>query len=128
MDKTLYRIAAVLALIMGALAVFAGGTVLLGRDPGYYVIRWLLVYNFVVGVLTVLVTSVLIWRRSHYAMAAALATFGAHAIVMLLLQTAFDRVVAVDSIRAMTIRLVTWLAILALLFFGSRKRLATPAG
>ena len=37
MKRPLSKIAAVLAFIIGAMAVFAGGQVLLGRDPGYYV-------------------------------------------------------------------------------------------
>ncbi len=122
MDKLLYRIAAVLAFIIGAMAVFAGGQVLLGRDPGYYVIDWLPVYNFALGVLSVAVSAILIWRRSRYALPAALATFSVHALVMLILQTAYHSVVAPDSLRAMTIRMAAWLIILALMYFGLRKK------
>lgn len=56
------KAAAVLALAIGALAVFADGKVLLGEDPGYNVINWVPVYNYTVGVLTVAVTTVLLWR------------------------------------------------------------------
>ena len=41
MNTTLNKIAAILAFGIGAMAVFAGGKVLLGNDPGYYVINWL---------------------------------------------------------------------------------------
>jgi hypothetical protein len=50
--RTLSKVAAGLAFIIGAMAIFAGGQVLLGRDPGYYVIGWLPIYNFVMGVLS----------------------------------------------------------------------------
>jgi hypothetical protein len=127
MDKLLYRIAAVLAFIIGAMAVFAGGQVLLGRDPGYYVIDWLPIYNFILGVLSVTVTAILIWRRSNYALPAALTTFSTHAVIMLILQFAYRDVVAVDSLVAMTIRLTAWLIILALLYFGLRKQQSAAA-
>ena len=121
MNTILQKSAAILALIIGAMAIFAGGQVLLGRVPDYYVIDWLPVYNFTIGVLTVFLIAVLIWKNNKYALLAANGTFSAHAIVMLVLQTAYRGVVATDSIMAMTIRLSTWLIILALLFFQARK-------
>lgn len=115
------QIAAVLAFIIGAMAVFAGGRVLLGTDPGYYVIDWLPVYNFAVGVVTVGVTAVLIWRNGRYTRPAAMATFAAHTLVMLILLAAYRDVVAPDSLVAMTVRIVVWLIILVLLRTNSRK-------
>jgi hypothetical protein len=117
----LNKIAAVLAFAIGGMAIFAGGQVLLGSDPGYYVINWLPLYNYTVGVLTVSITALLIWRNSRLAMSAAVATFSLHAIVMLILQTAYSSVVAPDSIRAMMVRLIVWAIILALMFFQSWK-------
>lgn len=127
MNRILSKIAAVLAFIIGAMAIFAGGQVLLGKDPGYYVIGWLLVYNFAAGVLTAAVTAVLIWRASKYARPAAVITLAAHALVMVILQTAYRGVVAVDSIRAMTIRIVVWLVILGLMLVQRRKDKRLPA-
>jgi hypothetical protein len=121
-NQLLERIGAVLAFIIGAMAVLAGGRVLLGNLPDYYVIDWLPVYNFFLGLLSVFVTALLIWRRSQYAMPFAIVTFSAHALVLIILQTAYRQVVAPDSLAAMTIRLVVWSIILALLFFASRKR------
>ena len=127
MKRPLSKAAAVLAFIIGAMAVFAGGQVLLGRDPGYYVIDWLPIYNFVVGALTVLVIAPLIWRGSKWALPAALATFAAHSLVMVVLRTAYSDVVAPDSLRAMTIRMAAWLLILALLFVRARRSWPTAA-
>ncbi len=124
MNRTLCRIAAILAFIIGAMAIVAGGQVLLGKVPDYYVINWLPVYNFTLGVLTDFLTALLIWQNSKYAMPAAIGTFSAHAIVMLILQTAYREVVAPDSIVAMSIRLAVWLTILALMFVQSRKNRA----
>ena len=121
MKRPLSKIAAVLAFVIGAMAVFAGGQVLLGRDPGYYVIDWLPIYNLVMGVLAVLVVAPLIWRGSKWALPAALATLAAHTLVMVILRTAYSDVVAPDSLRAMTIRIVAWLAIVALVFVQTRR-------
>jgi len=99
------------------MAIFAGGQVLLGKDPGYFVINWLPVYNFTVGVITVFTTAALIWTRSRQALPVALGTFGAHALVMFILQSAYHDVVAMESVVAMSIRLIIWMIILGLLFF-----------
>lgn len=127
MNRTLPKVAAVLAFIIGAMAIFAGGQVLLGRDPGYYVIDWLPIYNFVMGVLAALVVAPLIWRGSRWALPAALAIFAAHSLVMVVLRTAYSDVVAPDSLRAMTIRMIVWLLILALMFVQARRNRPTPA-
>jgi hypothetical protein len=124
MTKNLYRIAAVLALIIGAMAIFAGGRVLLGIDPGYFVIAWLPIYNFLIGVLSVIVTAVLIWKYSRHALPAAIATLSLHALVMLTILVGYGDVVAIDSIVAMTIRIVVWMIIVGLLVYASRRTAA----
>lgn len=122
MNTTLNKIASVLALIIGGMAIVAGGKPLLGNNPGYYVINWLPLYNYTIGVLTVFITAILIWTNSKIAMPAAIATFSINAVVMLILQTAYRGIVAPDSIQAMTTRLTVWVIILALMFFQSRKK------
>jgi len=124
MNKNLYRISAVFALIIGGMAVIAGWQVLLGQDPGYYVIDWLPVYNFIIGLLSVFVTAILIWKCSPYAIPAAVATLSAHVAVMLILLIGYGDVVAKDSIVAMTTRITVWVIILALLFYASRRNVA----
>ena len=122
MKQGMYRIAALLALVIGTMAIFAGGQVLSGKIPEYYVIDWLPIYNFTLGVLSVFVTAILIWRRSRYALPAAVATLSLHVLVMLFLQIGYGDVVANDSIMAMTIRITVWIFILVLLFFASRHK------
>ena len=121
MNATLNKIAAILAFVIGAMAVFAGGKVLLGNDPGYYVINWLPVYNYTIGILTVFITAALIRVRHRLALPIAAATFGVHTLVMLVLQVAYRDVVAIDSVVAMTIRLIAWVIILTLMFFQTQK-------
>lgn len=124
MKTSLNKIASILAFIIGVMAIFAGGQALLGKDPGYYVINWLLLYNYTIGILTVFVTAILIWNNGGLALPAAIGTFSLHALVMLVLQTAYRSVVAPDSVRAMIIRLAVWAIILGLMFLQRRKHQA----
>lgn len=122
MKKIPTKIAAVLALIIGALAVFAGAKVLLGNDPGYYVINWLPLYNYTVGILTICITTILIFANNRFAMPAVIGTFSLHALVMLILQIFYRDIVAPDSIQAMTIRLIAWAIILGLMLLQASKK------
>jgi hypothetical protein len=122
METILNKIAAGLAFAIGGMAVFAGIQVLLGNDPGYYVFNWLPVYNYTVGILTVFITAALIWTSHRLALPSAVATISFHAAVMVILQTEYREVVAPDSIRAMTVRLVVWVVILGLMAAQIRAR------
>jgi hypothetical protein len=121
MDAILQKITAVLAAIIGLMAVFAGGRVLLGNLPDYYVINWLPVYNFILGIISVSITAILIWKNHRFAIPATVVTFSLHTVVMLILQTAYRPVVAIDSVVAMSVRLIVWTLILALLGIQQRK-------
>lgn len=116
------QIASILAFILGIMSIIAGGKAMRGWNPGYSVLAWLPLYNFVMGILT-LIPAVLIWMNHRYAMIAAICAFGIHAIVLLILFAAFRNTVANQSLAAMVFRLVTWIAILALMFFQARKAL-----
>lgn len=122
MKITLNKVASLLAFVIGAMAIFAGGQVLIGKDPGYSVIDWLPRYNYTIGILTVFITALLIWTNNRFAWPAAIATFSIHVIIMLVLQTAYRDAVAMDSVVAMTLRLVTWSVILILMFLQLRGR------
>ena len=125
MKPILNKIAAVLAFVLGLLAIIAGGQVLLGRDPGYTVINWLVLYNYTVGVLTVFITAILIWTNSRLALPAAIATLCLNALVLIILLVFYGEVVAPDSIQAMTFRISVWIIILVLMIAQSRWRKAT---
>ena len=121
MDTKLTKIASIIAFIIGAMAIFAGGKVLIGLPVDYYVIDWLPTYNFTLGLISAGFTAIVIWKGNKFAMPAALATFASHATVMLIIQTAYKDVVAPDSTQAMTLRLSVWFIILALMFIQARK-------
>jgi len=118
------KIASILAFIIGAMAIFAGGSVLLGRDPGYYVINWLLLFNYTFGILTVFFVAILIWNNSRLALPAAIAAFSLQGLVMIVLLTGYRDVVAPDSIMATIVRMVVWVIILGLLFIQRNKNKA----
>ena len=117
----LNKFAAVLAFIIGVMAVFVGvQVVLLGKVMDYYVIDWLPVYNLILGLVAVF-TAILIWKNSRSALPAAVAILASHATVMLILLTAYQGIVATDSIRAMTVRIVAWVIILVLMLVQRQK-------
>lgn len=122
MNTTLNKIASILAFILGASSIIAGGMAMRGWSPGYFVLNWLPVYNFVMGALTVFIPAILIWKNSRHAMPASITAFGVHTIVTLLLLSAFRGTPAAESILAMMFRLVVWLIILALMYFHSRNK------
>jgi cell shape-determining protein MreD len=121
MNSKLTRTAAVLAFIIGAMAIFAGGQVLLGKVMDYYVIDWLPIYNFTLGLISAGFTAIIIWKGSKIAMLAVWATIASHATVMLILQTTYRDVVAPDSSKAMIVRLAIWSIILTLMLIQARK-------
>jgi len=122
MKTTLNKIASVFAFLVGGLSIFAGALAMTGWEPGYFVLNWLPVYNFILGVMTIFIPAIFIWKNSKYAMPTAIATFSIHAIVTLLLLTVFRDTVAANSIGAMIFRLVIWLIILALMIVQSRRQ------
>jgi hypothetical protein len=90
-NSLLNKIASFLAFVIGAMAVFVGGKVLLGILPDYYVIDWLPAYNFIMGVVSSFFSSVVIWKNNKFAISATIGTFGLHALIMLVLQTDIAR-------------------------------------
>lgn len=121
MKHLLSKTAALLAFAIGVMAVFAGGKVLLGQDPGYYVIDWVPIYNFSLGLVSAAVTAVLIWKNHSLALSAAVATLSSHSIVMVILQTVYREVVAPESTKAMTVRILAWSVILSLMLLQAWK-------
>ena len=65
--EILKKIAAVLALFIGVMSIFAGSKVLLGIDTkDYNVLTWLIVYNVIMGAIS-LYAAFLIWKSDYRA-------------------------------------------------------------
>lgn len=102
------------------MSIIAGGMVMRGWQPGWSVINWLPVYNFVIGLLT-LIPTYLLWVNHRYMVSASIVIFSIHTIVLLLLLTAFRNTAAFQSIGAMSFRVAAWVVILALLYIRHPK-------
>lgn len=120
MSAVMTKLPSILAFLVSVMSIFAGGMVIRGWRPGYSILSWLPVYNFMLGLLT-LIPAYLLWVNSRHATTASIVTFAIHTIVLLLLLTSFRGQVAAQSIGAMSFRVVVWIIILALMFIQARK-------
>mgnify|MGYP003508580466 FL=1 len=115
-----------IAVLFGVATIFAGSRVLLGSDPGYEVFRPLLVYNTAMGV-AYLAAGIAIWRSVNAGRYAAGVIFLLNLLVLVGIVVIYGSGggVAVDSLRAMTLRTVVWLVLFAAASWLSRARTAT---
>lgn len=121
MNAFMTKLPSILTLLVGGMSILAGGMVLRGWQPGWTVINWLPVYNFTVGLLT-LVPAYLLWVGHRYALPASIAIFSIHTVILLLLLTILRNTAAFQSVGAMSFRVVTWIVIIALLRFQRYHR------
>lgn len=118
-------IAAAVAVLFGVATLFAGGRVLLGSDPGYAVFRPLLIFNTAMGI-AYLAAGVAVWRSLRTGRYAAGAIFLLNLLVLagIVLLYRSGGSVAVDSLRAMTLRTVVWLVLFVVVSWLVRSRRA----
>ena len=118
-------LAAAVAVLFGVATLFAGGRVLLGSDPGYEVFRPLLIYNTAMGV-AYLAAGITVWRSVNAGRYAAGAIFLLNLLVLVGILVVYRSggAVAVDSLRAMTLRTVVWLVLLMAVAWLGRSRTA----
>jgi len=118
-------LAAAVAVLFGLATLFAGGRVLLGSDPGYEVFRPLLLYTAAMGV-AYLAAGVTVWRSVKAGRYAAGAIFLLNLLVLVGIVVVFRSggAVAVDSLRAMTLRTVVWLVLFLTVSWLVRARKA----
>ena len=117
-----YKLAAVIAFLIGLMSVVAGSRVLIGiSTPDYHVLDWLVAYNVIVGLLSIVV-SFLIWKKYRRAFAASLLIAASHISVFVLLISVFNEITASESIKAMIFRSTIWIIII-LLFLKTNNRL-----
>jgi len=108
--KILKKIAAILALFIGVMSVFAGSKVLLGMDSkDYNVLTWLVSYNVIFGLISI-ITSYFIWKNISKGNYLILFILIMHFMVFMYLKF-FSDTVAIESIKAMVFRTSIWLLI-----------------
>lgn len=116
---------ALLAVLFGAITIFAGGRVLAGANPGYVVFLPLLIYNTVMGFAYVGVGA-MAWRNLIFGRNGAFVIFVLNLIVLaaIVIAHAAGETVAKDSLGAMTLRTVVWLVIFSGLWWLGRRNSA----
>ena len=113
--KILYKIAAILALLIGIMSVISGLMVLLDYNiPNYNVLNWLVVYNVILGGISI-VAAILIWKNNKSARKIILAILISHLLVFLYLYF-LSQEVALESIKAMGFRVSVWTVIFLLTY------------
>ncbi|MHC4687304.1 MAG: hypothetical protein ACYTEW_23805 [Planctomycetota bacterium] len=115
--KIIQSVLALVAALFGLATIFAGTRVLLGSDPGYIVFRPLLIYNTAMGIVYV-AAGIIAWRGLKQGMYMAATIFVLNLVVLVAIYFLYTEgnSIAVDSLRAMSLRTVVWLA----LFVGLR--------
>ena len=109
------KIATLLALFIGLMSVFAGSKVLLGIDTkDYTVITWLVIYNVVFGLISI-VTAYFLWRQSKSGLLLMWFILIAHFVVFIYLKFISD-LAANESKMAMLFRVSIWLIIVMMSF------------
>jgi hypothetical protein len=110
--KIIHNVLVLVAVVFGLLTIFAGTRVLLGSDPGYIVFRPLLIYNTLMGIVYV-AAGFIAWRNLKQGMYAAAAIFVLNLVVLAIIYYLYatGNAVAVDSLRAMSLRTGVWLVL-----------------
>lgn len=120
--RIIHGILVLIAVLFGLATIAAGSRVLSGMDPGYIVLRPLLIYNTVMGIVYV-AAGVIAWRRLDRGRHAAAAVFVLNLFVLAGISRLYATggAVAIESIRAMTFRTAVWLALFAGLVWVGRR-------
>ncbi len=105
---------ALVAVLFGLVTIFAGTRVLLGSDPGYIVYRPLLIYNAVMGIVYVS-AGIIALRNVKQGMYVAAVIFALNLVVLSAIYYLYTEgsSIAIDSLRAMTLRTAVWFALFA---------------
>ncbi len=126
--RWLQRASALVGILFGIATIVAGSRVLAGSDPGYVVFRPLLLFNTAMG-LAYVIGGIVAWRNSKAGAYLAAAIFCLNAAVLGIigyLYTIGDAV-ALESLRAMTLRTFVWLILFLGLAWVSREDLRSAA-
>ena len=120
--KLIQNLLAFVAVLFGLVTIFVGARVLLGLDPGYIVFRPLLIYNTLMGIVYV-AAGVTAWRNIKQGKNLAAAVFVLNFVVLTAIYFLYTEgsSIAVESLRAMSLRTIVWLALFAGLGWLSRK-------
>ncbi len=113
-SRLMQNILALVAVVFGLVTIVSGSRVLLGADPGYIVFQPLLLFNTAMGFIYV-GAGVAAWRNLARGRTTAGAIFALNLVVLAATAALYSSgdSVAIESVRAMTLRTVVWLALFA---------------
>ena len=118
-------IAIALASIIGIMSVISGSLVLLGlRTVDYRVLNWLVVYNVILGIISI-IASFLIWKNFTLSKKLISIILSFHIIIVIYLYF-FNKMVSVESIKAMIFRVSIWILIFILVRLKLFKKINSP--
>ncbi|MFO7673983.1 MAG: hypothetical protein R6V74_09790 [Lutibacter sp.] len=113
--KNLYKIAAILAVLIGGISIVSGSKVLMGIDiKDYTVLNWLVIYNVIFGAISI-VAAFLIWKNNSIAKKMVVFILASHTFIAIYLYF-FSESVALESIKAMSFRISIWILIYLLTY------------
>lgn len=120
--RIIQRVLAFVAALFGLVTIIAGTRVLVGFDPGYIVFRPLLLYNTTMGIAYV-AAGIIAWRSFDKGKYAAATIFVLNLIVLAVICYLYrvGSAIAINSLRAMILRTVVWLALFVGLAWMSRR-------
>ena len=112
--KIIQSALSLIAVLFGLVTIFAGSRVLLGSDPGYIIFLPLLIYNLSMGIVYIS-AGIIAFRNSKQGMYFAAVIFSLNLIVLAVIFALYEdgKLIAVDSLRAMSFRTVVWLILFA---------------
>ena len=125
--KIIQSVSACIATLFGLLTLFAGTRVLLGSDPGYVVVQPLLIFNTAMGFVYI-AAGITIWRNLIKGRNVAAVIFTLNLVVLAIIYFLYTQgsLIAVDSLGAMSLRTVVWLALFAVLGWLKHKKKHKP--
>ena len=120
--KIIQIVLACVAVFFGLLTMIAGISVIMGLSPGYIVFRPLLIYNTIMGVVYV-AAGIAIWNNSKHGVNSAAFIFFLNLVVLAVIYFFYLKgsLIAVDSLRAMSLRTIVWLALFGGLVWLNHK-------
>ena len=119
--KHIHKIAAILAFIIGTMTIIAGSRVLLEIDTkDYNVLNWLVVYNIVLGIIS-LIAAYIIWQKHRLTKTAIVVVLTSHVLIQLYLNLLNENVTS-QSINAMTFRIGIWSIIALIITLNSKTQ------
>ena len=119
--KNVYKIACILAFFIGIMSIVAGSKVLLGIDSkNYTVLNWLVTYNVIFGLISIIV-AFLIWTKHKFIKKAVAFILASHILLLIYLNFFSDNV-ASESINAMVFRVSIWTVISLIITINLKKQ------